>query len=205
MRFLFQLCQGYLCGVPQGSCTGPLLFILYTNDLPEHQQATNVKVSMFADDRTKCSMTFSNPLDCVRMQTRLDSFTSRPNRWQLQIAEHKCCVLPIRKSEQPSYHMNGVRFANVKNDRDLGVIVDNNCLFRNHVSSICQKAYATINVLFRCFHTANANALVLGYKSFVRPVLEYCSTVWKPFIHARHYIGMIDELEKVQRYFTRRL
>ena len=174
-------------GVPQGSCTGPLLFILYANELPDYQQATNIKVSIFADG-TKCSMTFSNPLDRVHMQTRLDSFTRWADRWQLQIAEHKCCVLAIGKSEQPSYHMNGARLVNVNNYCDIVVIVDNNCLFRNHVSSICQKAYVTINVLFRCFHTANANDLVLGYTYFVRPVLEYCSNVWNPFIHAIHYI-----------------
>ena len=40
---------------------------------------------------------------------------------------------------------------------------------------------------------------------FVRPLLEYCSTVWNPFIHAKYYLGMTDELENIQRYFTRRL
>ena len=47
-----------MSAVPRGSCTGTLLFILYANDLPEYQQATNIKVSMFADD-TYYSMTFS--------------------------------------------------------------------------------------------------------------------------------------------------
>ena len=56
-----------------------------------------------------------------------------------------------------------------------------------------------------CFNTDNANALIRGYKSFVRPLLEYCSTVWNPFIHAKYYLGMTDELENIQRYFTRRL
>ena len=42
--------------------------------------------------------------------------------------------------------------------------------------------------LFRCFNTDNANALIRGYKSFVRPILEYCSTVWNPFIHAKYWI-----------------
>ena len=66
-------------------------------------------------------------------------------------------------------------------------------------------AYRAINELFRCFNTDNANALIRGYKSFVRPILEYCPTVWNPFIHAKYYLGMVDELENIQRYFTRRL
>ena len=87
----------------------------------------------------------------------------------------------------------------------LPKIVDNHCLFKQHVSYICKKAHCSTNVLFRCFHTANTAALIRGYKSFIRPVLEYCSTVWNPYIHARHFIGMTDQLENVQRYFTRRV
>ena len=94
---------------------------------------------------------------------------------------------------------------NVDHHKDLGVIVDDHCLFKQHVSYICKKAYCSINVLFRCFHTANTVAQIRGYKSFIRPVLEYCSTVWNPYIHARHFIGMTDRLENVQRYFTRRV
>ena len=73
------------------------------------------------------------------------------------------------------------------------------------MSYICKKAYCSTNVLFRCVHTANTAALIRGYKSFIRPVLEYCSSVWNPYIHARHFIGMTDQLENVQRYFTRRV
>ena len=102
--------------------------------------------------------------------------------------------------------MKYVQLTNVNEYRDLGVLVDNQCLFRQHVSTInCQKAYRATNVLFRCFNTDDANALIRGYKSFVRPILEYCSTVWNPFIHAKYYLGMTDELENIQRYFTRRL
>ena len=73
------------------------------------------------------------------------------------------------------------------------------------MSYICKKAYCSTNVLFRCFHTANTAALIRGYKSFILPVLEYCSTVCNPYIHFRHFIGMTDQLENVQIYFTRRV
>ena len=191
-------------GVPQGSCTGPLLFILYVNDLPDNQHPTNITVNMFADD-TKFTTVFSDALDRVLLQDCLSSFTDWADLWQLQIAEHKCCVLSFGNPVLPSYYMNDVQLTNVTEYRDLGVLVDNQCIFRQHVSTICQKAYRATNVLFRCFNTDNANALIRGYTSFVRPILEYCSTVWNPFIHAKYYLGMTDELENIQRYFTRRL
>ena len=76
-------------GVPQGSCTGLLLFILYVNDLPDNQQPTNITVNMFADD-TKFTTVFSEPLDRVLLQNCLSSFTDWADLWQLQIA---CCRL----------------------------------------------------------------------------------------------------------------
>ena len=58
---------------------------------------------------------------------------------------------------------------------------------------------------FRCFNTDIANALIREYNLFVTPLLEYCSTVWNHFIHAKYYRRMTDALENIQRYFTRRL
>ena len=94
------------------------------------------------------------------------------DRWQLQVAEHKCFVLTIGNITPTAYHLKGVQLLNVNEYRDLGVIVDDKCLFKQHISSICCKAYGTINVIFRCFHTANIDALIKAYKSFVHPVLE---------------------------------
>ena len=139
------------------------------------------------------------------MQECLDNFAAWADYWQLQVAENKCCVLTLGSQIPPSYTIKHVNLVNVSEYRDLGVLVEKNCLYRQHISTVCHKAYRTINVIFRCFHTANQYALLRAYRSHVLPLLEYCSTVWNPFIYSGHYLGMTDQLENVQRLFTRRL
>ena len=53
--------------------------------------------------------------------------------------------------------------------------------------------------MFRYCCAAHVPALIITYKSFVRPILEYCSTVWNPYISNRHYLGLTDHIERVQR------
>ena len=160
---------------------------------------------VFFADNTKLSRVLSSIEYRFEFQEDLNDFMNRADQWQLRVAEHECLLLSHGNCDPPSYYLKDVNLDNVDHHKDLGVIVDDHCLFKQHVSYTCKKAYCSTNVLFRCFHTANTVALIRGYKSFIRPVLEYCSTVWNLYIHARNVIGMTDQLENVQRYFTCRL
>ena len=163
-------------GVPQGSCTGPLLFVLYANDLPDSHQGSETVVCLFADDK-KLSRVLSSTEYRFELQEGLNDFMNWADQWQLRVAEHKCLVLSHGNGDPPRYCLKDVNLDNVDHHKDLGVIVDDHCPFKQQVSYICKKAYCSTNVLFRCFHTTNTVALIRGYKSVIRPVLEYCSTV----------------------------
>ena len=86
--------------------------------------------------------------------------------------------------------------------KDLGIIFTDNLKFYTHISEICSKAYRISNMIFRSFITNQYSPLVCAYLTYIRPILEYGSSVWNP--HS-NYIGYNDLLEKVQRNFTKKL
>ena len=81
-----------------------------------------------------------------------------------------------------------------------GVHISSDLKFKLQCDNVTKKAYRIVNILFRCFTVNNANAVVRAYCAYVRPILEYCSAVWSPC-----HLTDIDAIERVQRYFTRRL
>src|ERR1044072_8316138 len=84
--------------------------------------------------------------------------------------------------------------------KDVGVFFDSKLTFTTHISQIVAKAKQRIFLLFRAFVTKKPHLLLLGYKSYILPILDYCSTVWSPCT-----ILDIKMLESVQRFFTRRI
>ena len=82
----------------------------------------------------------------------------------------------------------------------MGIKIDNQLKFAVHIQSVVKKAYQRLGVLFRGFVSRDPKLLTLAYITYIRPILEYCSVVWSPFL-----LKDIDVLEGVQRYFTRRI
>ncbi len=80
-------------GVPQGSILGPLLFLVYINDLPDCVRSA--KIHLFADD-TKCSHQISSPSDINLLQADLDRLHQWSVKWSLSFNELKCIVLQFR-------------------------------------------------------------------------------------------------------------
>lgn len=84
--------------------------------------------------------------------------------------------------------------------RDLGILVDPKLSFTSHCQYIAKKASMRINAIFRSFQTRETSFLIDMYKIFVRPILEYATTCWSPFLAKD-----VRLIESVQRTFTRRI
>ena len=84
--------------------------------------------------------------------------------------------------------------------RDLGVTYDNKLRFDDYIHKIVSKAFQMVNLIYRTFVSKNTDLLCRAFKTYVRPILEYCTPVWSPYL-----LHDINKIESVQRYFTRRL
>ena len=107
-------------GVPQGSILGPLLFVLYINDLPS--VAKNTKVALFADD-AKCYLNIDSLDDCQLLQNDLNALVDWSSTWELNFHPSKCQVISVTRKRNPfnfDYFMNNTRLSSVKSIKDLG-------------------------------------------------------------------------------------
>ena len=118
--------------------------------------------------------------------------------WQFKINISKCHVLPIRSKSRfntfNQYSLDGVLLNNVFSTTDLGINVDSHSSFRSHISTVITKALQRVGIFFRGFSSRRLDIVRKTFTTYIRPLLEYNSTVWNP---SHKYL--IDELEDVQR------
>ena len=197
LRGTFSELLEVLSGVPQGSVLGPLLFLLYVNELPSWIKCD---MKMFADD-TKLWCRITKDTDSVVLHDDLDSLQSWSDTWQLKFNADKCKVMHIGHSFQTKYYMGEdsatKELKTVQQERDLGVVVTSDL----KSSSQCLKSAATarrvIAMIRRTFRNMDIADFRLIYKTYIRPHLEFCIQAWSP-----HFVKDINVLENVQRAAT---
>jgi hypothetical protein len=190
-----------ISGVPQGSVLGPILFLLFINDL-DHICCSQSHLKLFADD-SKLYSEITNRL-VGSLQQCLDRLCLWAREWQISINVSKCYSLTITSSRSSIsnhvYFINNIPISASSTVTDLGINIAADLSFRNHIECIVAKSYQRLSVLFRGFVTRDIKFIRKAYVSFIRPILEYNSIVWSPT-----EIYLIDLLEGVQRYFTRNI
>lgn len=180
VRGAFSQLQAVLSGVPQGSVLGPLLFLLFVNELPTWI-LNNIR--MFDDD-TKLWCRIKQESDDVTLQQNIDYLSTWSNIWQLKFNAEKCKVMHIGHSCATEYYMTeGLlkkKLECVLQERDLGIIVASNL----KSSQQCIKAAATarrvIAMVRRNFKRLDVSDFNLIYKTYIRPHLEFCIQAWSP-------------------------
>ena len=184
-------------GVPQGTVLGPLLFLLYINDLPDNLKST---VRLFADD---CVMynSIKTPQDATVLQKDLDSLSAWERKWQMQFNPQKCFVLRIPASRSPiisNYTLGESILQETTSHSYLGVDIASHLKWDTHINRITASANKTIGFIRRNLGPCTIDAKSTAYKTLVRPTLEYCCAVWDP-----HHNFHIKKLGMVQRRAAR--
>ena len=182
-------------GIPQGSVLGPILFVIFINDLPDHLKSYT---KIFADD-TKIFNALESIDDPTILQEDLMKLAQWSDKWQLPFNEAKCKIIHFGKNNpQQSYHMNGHQIDTVKQEKDLGVTFDSELKFSVHIRNVVSKANSRVGILKRTFENMSIDKFKILYKTLVRPILEYCTNVWYPVL-----IKDMSEIEKVQKRATK--
>ena len=184
-------------GVPQGSCIGPLLFLIYINDIFDNMP-TGVQCSLYADD-SKLSVVENPDL----LQIALDKGSVWSKIWKLSLCEKKCVVLNINSQKtqktQRVFTLGGVPLRNVKEVTDLGLTYTNKMSFQPYIESKVKIAKARCNYILRAFASKDPIFLFKIFTIYVRPILEYATVIWNSLEKK-----LIRKVESVQKQFTYR-
>jgi hypothetical protein len=112
-----------------------------------------------------------------------------------------CSVIHFaRRNPSHDYYVNKSLLASTVFIKDLGIMLDSNLSFNQHVDFVVSKAQRLLGYVFRTFRSRNPETLIPVYKSLIRPMLEYATPIWNS--PAVHHISI---LERVQKRFTKRL
>jgi len=175
------------------------LFLMYINveeHIPGYDIDDNIlsKVLKFADD-TKLISAVATAQDITNVTNDLHNLASWSDDWMMLFNTDKCHVLHLgRDNSRAKYCLLGKELSKVADERDLGVIVQDDLKVSKQCTKAVSTAYRILGLIRRTIECKSQDIILQLYKSLVRPHLEYCVQCWNPY-----YRNDVELIEKVQR------
>lgn len=200
------VCNGYssdafhaTSGIPQGSILGPLLFIIYVNDIGNCFR--NSKFLMYADD-LKIYISIKTINDCALLQDDLHRLSAYCDNNKLKLSLPKCKTINFTKNKNIinyPYSLCNEFLVNEPCISDLGILLDYKLHLNLHIDKITTKAQQMHNLVMRASSDFKRSTTFLQlFNSLVRPQIEYASVIWDP-----HYDKYSNAIERVQRRYLK--
>ncbi|XP_065896425.1 uncharacterized protein [Dysidea avara] len=172
---------------------------LYVNDIPDLVES---KIKMFADN-IKIYKQITSFGDALSLQNDLDKLCDWAKEWLLHFNVVKCKHLKYGNNASPyEYYMNdegtNTKLGIVSSEKDLGVWITSKPNFALQCDKASAKAMQSLGLIKRTFTHLTKESFLILYKTYVRPHLEYCVSIWNPFLAQN-----IDKLERIQQRATK--
>ena len=187
-------------GVPQGSILGPLLFLLYINNITCLRFSSNTKILLFADDIMLYKPISSNgDFEAFQNDINLINQWMCNNHLNLNAGKTKFLLISRSKSSVntcPNLHVNGLPIERVHHFKYLGVWISDDLSWSKHIEFVSCKARRLLGYLYRMFSPhCSLEAILHMYKCQVLPILEYGCIVWDPHLKKDQLL-----LENIQKF-----
>ena len=180
-----------LSGIPQGSILGPLSFNIYTNDL---FYILKDSIANFADDTTPYCTKSSYDELIESLQIDCDILIDWFHHNFFKLNADKCKLLISNRQDDISINIDNEYISCDKSVKLLGVTIDNELTFKEHISNICKKVSLKLHALARVSKFINEDKLRLIMKAFIESQFSYCSLIW--MFHNRTLNNKINKLHE---------
>ena len=189
------------CGVPQGSVLGPLLFLIYINDLPNASK--RLTFYLFADDTNIYyeSKDLTNLTKIVNKELRLVKKWLDANKLSLNIDKTNYIIFHSSSSNVPSgsdIKIGKKQIKRVKFVKFLGILLDEHLCWKYHLSELSKKLARTCGMFFKIRNLLPLDVLVCLYNALFLSFLQYGLIVW-----GQTYASYIDPIFKLQKKAVR--
>jgi hypothetical protein len=188
-------------GIPQGSVLGPILFLIYINDISQHVRPGQCNI--FADD----VLIYTTGKSIIEINMKLQSAADSANSWylrnKLNVNAKKCETILIHSKFIPikdkiNISLGGIPIPDSKKVKYLGVTITDTLDWTDHIESICVKIRPIISTIYRKRSHLPKTILRTLYTSYIQPHIDYAITIWgnSPKSHLR-------KLQRQQHFMAR--
>jgi hypothetical protein len=170
------------CGVPQGSILGPLLFLIYINDIINASDLA--KCIIFADDTNLFfkHKNLSTLYNIINVELNKISDWFKLNKLSLNVKKTSYILFQSGNKKINNagltISIDGITIEQADNTKFLGVIINSKLNWNDHIKVICNKISKNIGILFRTRNNLTPHTLLMLYRSLIQPYIEYCNIVW---------------------------